>query len=297
MQSDGVFHLTCYPGTATHGADVLVEVPHGATEASHFEQLRDRLIGRYSVDLKDFFHVNTDVGAPECADEVARRLHEEVGLSVWMLRSLIPRTFIDVNRGIDHGAGGRVVDGMTPGLPGYVREPADIELLTGMHSAYWKTARGAFETVCGGGGVALILHTYAPRSVSVDRVDGDIVQVLRDAYRPENLQRWPRRPPVDVISRTTEGHSLADEELIDALRRRYDEAGVPLAENHTYHLHPGTAGYEHASRYPRQVLCVEINRDELGDPWRPFEPVRIGRQGVERMSAPLAGAVGAWARR
>jgi hypothetical protein len=291
-----MFELTRYPESATGGADVLVEVPHGATQTRHFNAVRRRLAGSYD-NLEQFFYVNTDVGAPECAAAVARRLHRRAGLSVWVLRSLIPRTFIDCNRVVSHGAGGKVAGELTPGLPGYVREPADIELLSRMHADYWRSARSAFDTVCGEGGVGLILHTYAPRSVAVDRVDGDIVELLRDAYRPENFRRWPERPSAEVIGRTDDGTCLTDATVVADLRKGYEGIGIRLAENVTYSLHPGTAGYEHAARHPRRVLCVELNRGELGDPWTPFEPVAVGDAAVARLSDPLAEAVRAWALR
>ncbi|MCC7110979.1 MAG: hypothetical protein IT382_16925, partial [Deltaproteobacteria bacterium] len=52
------------PGAA---ADLLLEVPHGATRAHHFAALKGQLKGPFPDDLLDFFFVNTDVGAPEAA--------------------------------------------------------------------------------------------------------------------------------------------------------------------------------------------------------------------------------------
>ncbi|MEI6129601.1 MAG: hypothetical protein WCR59_06000 [Planctomycetota bacterium] len=53
----------------THAANappqLLIEVPHGATRTEHFTTLAGWLHGDYPADLIDFFHVNTDVGAPE----------------------------------------------------------------------------------------------------------------------------------------------------------------------------------------------------------------------------------------
>ena len=69
---------------AAHGAGrdrkparLLIEVPHGATTATHFAALRRRLRGSYPDDLREFYFVNTDVGAPETAREsaVARNWH------------------------------------------------------------------------------------------------------------------------------------------------------------------------------------------------------------------------------
>ena len=46
--------------------------------------------------------------------------------------------------------------------------------------------------------------------------------------------------------------------------------------------------YSHA--YPGRVLCLEINRAALADPFSPFEEMRIGAAKVSRMSAPVAEA-------
>lgn len=45
--------------------DLLLEIPHGATKASHFDDLAAELVGPFPADLRSFFFVNTDVGAPE----------------------------------------------------------------------------------------------------------------------------------------------------------------------------------------------------------------------------------------
>ena len=95
------------------GAEFLIEVPHGATREEHFDAARGRLAGEYAAELKEFFFVNTDVGAPEVAAEIARQL-AEAGHAVCTLRGLLPRTFIDCNRDIDAGLRG---DEMTPPVP------------------------------------------------------------------------------------------------------------------------------------------------------------------------------------
>ncbi|MBZ0151417.1 MAG: hypothetical protein K8J09_07780, partial [Planctomycetes bacterium] len=48
---------------AAAAPDLLLEVAHGATTAAHFDGLRAELRGDYDGSLRDFFFVNTDVGA------------------------------------------------------------------------------------------------------------------------------------------------------------------------------------------------------------------------------------------
>src|SRR5689334_21445783 len=79
--------------------ELLLEVPHGATRAEHYDALRGALAGDYPEDLRDFFFVNTDVGAPELALRTALAfVAARPGSTVAVLRSLIPRTFVDCNR-------------------------------------------------------------------------------------------------------------------------------------------------------------------------------------------------------
>jgi len=267
--------------------DFLIELPHGATRETHFDTTRARLRGDYAADLKEFFFVNTDVGAPECAAEIAGAL-ARAGAGVLIVRGLVPRTFIDCNRVIEGGLRG---DEMTPPVPEYVREKTDIETLTGIYRQYQGVAGRAYEHVCGAGGLALTLHTYAPRSVDIKRIDDDIVRALREAYEPERFETWERRPDVDVISEDTEGKRLAPSAVVDRLKREYAAIGVEVRENATYRLHPETMGHVHSSAYPGQVLCMEINRQRLADPFTPFAEMHIGPEKAARMAAPVAKAL------
>jgi len=267
--------------------DVLIELPHGATREAHFDALRTKLAGVYPRDLKDFFFVNTDAGAPECAAEIARRLAHG-GASVLVVRCLIPRTFVDCNRLIDGTAS---AGGMTPGLPEYVGDAQDARALVRLHGSYQKLARQAYELVCAPGGIALTLHTYAPRSVRIDKIDECIVRVLRRAYEPQAYERWERRPQVDLISEDVDGQRLAPPAIVESLKREYAAIGVEVGENATYRLHPDTMGYVRSVAHPGRVLCMEISRELLADPFAPFEEMRIGPRKVEHMVNPIVSAL------
>jgi len=288
-------------------ADLLIELPHGATDEAQYAALRARLRGRLPRDLECFFFVNTDAGAPECARSVAARViesAEESGRSelpatdrlpvrsVWIVRSLIPRTFIDCNRVVDAEPAAAA---LTPAIPPYVADPHDIQLLRELHESYQRTAREAYKIVCGAGGLALTLHTYAPRSVGIDRLDDLIVERLRLAYRAEVYSTWPIRPQVDLITETVDGRKLAPLRLAAAVRDGYARSGIEAAENATYRLHEGTMGLVHSLRHPGRVLCLEINRELLTAEFRPFVPLVIDPQKVDALALPLAVAcVAAW---
>ncbi len=290
--------------------DLLIEVPHGATRGRHFAATRRRLIGPFPEDLEQFFHVNTDVGSIECARHVARMVTrpdryaelaellddsgeaDRGGLArVLILRGLVARTFIDCNRVIAGGPSSQLRGGLTPGLPAYVSRAEDVRTLEAMHRDYQAAAARAYAIVCGAGGTGLILHTYAPRSVEIDGVDGEIVAALRRAYEPANWDRWERRPAVDLISETVDGRRLAPEGLVRGLRERYARIGVAAAENATYRLHESTLGYVHSSTYPGRVVCLEINRELLADPFTPFVEMSISDRKARRMAAPIAAAL------
>jgi len=263
---------------------LLLEIPHGATARDDFDAVAGRLAGPLPGRLEAFFHVNTDEGAPELAAALAERLAPDFG--VLLLRSRLPRTFVDCNRVVE----GEVESGMSAGLPPYLRDPRDRQLLLELHARYQRLAESCYAEVCGEGGTALALHTYAPRSIEL-AVDDDVVEALRRAYEEEPLDRWPLRPEVDLITRPVGGEPLAPAGLVGAARAELERAGFEVAENATYSLHPATAGHGHSRRWPGRVLCLEVRRDLLGDPWRPFEPSPIGPERVARVAEPLAVAL------
>jgi len=270
--------------------DLLIEVPHGATERAHYDAVRGTLRGDYADDLVRFFWVNTDVGAPEAAVAIARRLLDARPTArVRILRGLVPRTFVDCNREPETTADAD--QGITRWLPDYVTDPVDGETLRAYHAAYVDEARRAFEETCGHGGRALILHSYAPRSVRIVDIDAGIVAALRDAWSPDRAASWPRRPDVEMITAPQQGASLAPREWVDAVRAEYARIGVEVAENVTYKLYPKTLGYRWASAYPGQVLCVELNRERLVETWTPLEPLVVDPERVRAFIAPLAGAL------
>jgi len=151
------------------------------------------------------------------------------------------------------------------------------------------------EIVMGARGLALFVHTYAPRSVDV-AVDEHVVANLREAYRPEVVGRWPLRSEVDLITRDPDGRRLADEGLVTALHAAFAAAGVGSAENHAYALHPSTLAAVHAARFPGRTLCFEMRRDLLVAEFTPFAEMRIDPAAAERMAGILAGPVGTWMR-
>lgn len=275
--------------------DLLFEVPHGATRAAHFDALRAELRGEFPGDLRDFFFVNTDVAAPEIALALAERMTAaEPRATAVVVRCLVPRTFIDCNRVIDPGARAATsaAGTMTPGIVEYVRDPADLALLLSRYTAYRDLVTRAFDEVCGHGGDALMVHTYAPRSVDVP-VDARIVESLREAYLAENVGRWPLRAEVDLISRTPEGVRAADDRLVEAVQSALGRAGLRHAESEAYALHPSALASHFATRHPGRTLCVEVRRDLVVRAWTPFDEMDADPDGVARVADALASGLAA----
>ena len=208
-----------------------------------------------------------------------------------ILQSEIPRTFVDCNRVIDAPPEAFREGKVTPGVPPWIRHPDDLTLLRDLHGRYVRAATTAIDVVCGAGGRALLLHTYAPWSVDVE-VDADIVANMHAAYA--DTSKWPVRPEVDVIGRALDGTALVDPALLDALTTAYARIAVTVADGLTYPMHPSTHAFHHAARWPGRALCVEVRRDLLAEPFSPFAEMRIPVEKAQRMAGPIVEAMGAW---
>src|SRR5688500_9403014 len=241
--------------------------------------------------LVDFFHVNTDAGAPELGEETARVfVAAEPARSVLLLRCRIPRTFIDCNRRIDASPAEFKEGRVSPGLMPWITTAEDRALLRARYDAYVAAVRAA---VPGPDGAMLLLHSYSPRTVDVE-VDAHIVENLHRAYLPDVEPTWPLRPEVDVIGKSVSGESFTPPAIFEALTRSFGALGIAVADSATYPMHPSTLAYEHVMRHPGRAVCVEVRRDLLADPYEPFAEMRIGPAKVARLAAPLASALRRW---
>jgi predicted N-formylglutamate amidohydrolase len=273
--------------------DLLIEVPHGATRTVDFTRLEARLQSPLPDALVDFFHVNTDAGAPELALAVARRFVAlEPARSAVILRCRVPRTFMDCNRRIDASPEDFKAGKVTPGLMPWITHADDRALLRGRYDAYLGAVRAAVAATMPAGAM-LLLHTYAPRTVDVD-VDAHIVTNLRRAYEPEVEPTWPLRPEVDLIGRGLDGASYLPPAVVDALKLAMSAAGVSVADGETYPMHPSTLAWDHATAWPGRTLCMEVRRDLVADPFDPFAEMVIGEAKVARLAAPVAEALRRW---
>ncbi len=290
----GICDVTEVRGTRAVGPpSVLFEVPHGATRARDYDDLWRELVGSFPVDLQAFFFVNTDVGAPEVALRTAQlAVAQDPTRACVVLRCRIPRTFVDCNRDIDEAARARpsAPGEMTAGLPSWVRDARDRDLLLARYGQYRELATRAYAAVCGAGGRALMVHSYAPRTVDV-AVDDDIVASLRAAYEPDRIETWPLRASVDLIVDPPDGARLADPVLVAAAQREFVAAGFDVVRNGAYALHPASLAHVFASAYPERTLCLELRRDLLVQAFTPFAEMLADPAKVERAANALARAL------
>ena len=271
--------------------DLVIEIPHGATATSDFTSLAARLTSPLPAGLVDFFHVNTDAGAPELGVATAVRL-AAAGRSVAIVRCRVPRTFIDCNRRMDASPEDFKAGKVTPGLMPWITSPEDRALLRAAYDRYVGAVHSATAQLAADGAVVM-LHTYAPRTVNVE-VDADIVTNLRRASLPDLEPTWPLRPPVDVISRAPDGIDHAPPAVVATLRAELAAHDLVLADSATYPLHASTLAWDHVMAHPGRALCVEVRRDLLADPFDPFAEMRIGEAKVARLVPAFVRALRRW---
>ena len=261
--------------------DLLVEVPHGADRRAHYDALRARLRGELPAHLEEFFFVNTDVGAWQLGRRVAERVAAG-GRRVVVIRSLVPRTFIDCNRIEDATAEA----GMTASVPAYVRDAGDRALLLDLHRRYV----GLVETAVASSGFVFMPHTYGPRTLGIEKIDEMIVEKLRWAHQPGIYESWPVRPEVDFITRTADGTLHAAASVVDAVGAAYRALGLEVAENKTYAMHPSTQGLRWALRCPERTFCLEMRRDLLCPGWIWNQENEVSPSAANRFAEPIAEA-------
>ena len=272
---------------------LLIEIPHGATRTADFTALAARLRSPLPDGLVDFFHVNTDVGAPELALAIAEQVVATApARAVAVLRCRIPRTLIDCNRRLDASAGDFKAGRVTPGLMPWITTEDDRALLRELHQRY-VGAVAAADAALAADGAVLLLHSYAPRTVDVE-VDDRIVASLRAAYRPEVQPTWPLRPELDIIGRALDGTDHAPPAVVDALRAALTAIDLAASDSSTYPLHPSTLAWDHVVRRPGRTLCLEVRRDLLADPFDPFAEMHISPAFVGRLAGPIAAALARW---
>ncbi|GEM_PF-334965 len=280
-------------------ACLLVEVPHGADRAAHYDALAARLNGPFPADLRHFFFANTDVGAWQYGLHVAEAVvAADPRRRAVAIRCLVPRTFVDTNRvaklAIDASTPQLRKGAMTAGIPSYVTDDSDRRLLLDLHRRYVELVEKAFIRVVGGGGFGLIPHTYGPRTMGIAQIDEHIVENLHRAAEPEAWNRWPLRPEIDLLTRDKDRTRRAPDGIAQALIDAWRPLGYNAVDTRTYHLHPATQGYRWAIDYADRILCLEVRRDLLVKRFDLFAEMDVDAAAVQRVGGPIADWIARW---
>lgn len=263
---------------------LFIELPHGCVHCEEYERFA-QYIPSLPDNLIDFFLVNTDVGTPDLGTAIAKYVQDTCGVVV--LRSRIPRTLIDCNRILSLNEDEYKEGKVTAGIPSYI--PTEHHhWLKNIHHRYTIKAQELFEAVCGQGGIGIMLHSYAPRSVGINSVDHQIVEKLHWAYQEEVYKDWPIRPQVDFIAKTKDNEWFGAAEKILSIKERMEKDGLEVGISSTYPMHPATTAYMHTKKYPNQTLCIEIRRDLLMKDFRPFKRLQVDQVQIDR----FAGLIG-----
>jgi hypothetical protein len=263
---------------------LLIEVPHGADRAAHYFALAARMQGQLPAQLEHFFFVNTDVGAWQLGERIAEQyVAAHPGRSALLLQCEIPRTFVDANRVVEFGDSDSK-GGMTMAIPSYMQDARDQALLRDLHAQYVQVVETAYARIVGGGGFAVIPHTFAPRSVGIERVDATIVAQLHRVWSTDLVSTWPLRPEIELLTRDAAGALYAPADAETMLLSAFTTSGFTPALNSTYTHHPATLGYRWAAAYPGRVLCFEVRRDLLVQEWTPFQEMQVDPARVERVA-------------
>ena len=284
-----VFEVAGRTSVSHQPPDLLIEIPHGATLRKHFEELQIHISSKVPSKLIEFFFVNTDVGTPELAKftaEILSRIHRSY--KILIVRSLIPRTFVDCNRVLGLSEEEAVSAGITVGLPVYITEEQDKEFLLERYGRYQQEVEKAYQLVCGSGGLALMLHSYAPKKVGIVAVKEDIVERLHEVYSPDQYETWPVRPQVDFIHQTPTGERLDHVELRKNMASHLETAGLCVAQGESYRLHPATTAYGWSKKYPSKTVCVEFRRDILMERFEPFSEMNVDVEQLGKIATAMA---------
>ena len=166
-----------------------------------------------------------------------------------------------------------------------------LKLIQTQYHKYHAFVEAQIKTICSNGGHAILLHSYAPKSVGISSVDHEIVQKLHWAYSQERYDTWPIRPEVDVICKDTEGTVLVNKLWLDSLVQQCRSLGLNTAEGESYPLHPITMAHHYWQKYPNNILCLEIRRDLLVDNFTPFSEMSGNPNKMDEIARVIANTI------
>lgn len=265
-------------------ATVFLEIPHGATTAAHLEAIKT-LGAEAPEDWDTVYWCTTDQGAPEVASAAAKLLvdpswamealgeraaEDAAKRGVCVVRGLIPRHFIDLNRlWIDEQEAKQA--NLTPIVPPFLKsQPKVGGQLRALYREYHSVINAQYERTCQAGGQTMQVHTYSPRSVSAP--NGVSGQVLREAWSDAKRESWPLRPAGQLITGRADEPALSDARLSALMVEEFAKADFELSINDPFSFHPVTTLDALGHRWPGQVMAIELGRERLAERYDPLGP-------------------------
>jgi hypothetical protein len=81
---------------------------------------------------------------------------------------------------------------------------------------------------------------------------------------------------------------------VEDLLAGYANAGFSPTEGKAYRLVPSTQTWRYVTRYPEQVLCLEVRRDLVVETYTALSAMTVNDDAIDRVATPLVDAIGRW---
>ncbi len=289
---------------------LLFEIPHGATELSHLEAVCGLLGCDVEVCARTFWGM-TDQGVFAYSHRLAQFITDPAWVEhnchafftqaqqeraqaqssrrqVVLLRGILPRNLVDLNRAwLLQTQGERKFTGV---LGDVVREAGTTQQAKALYDAYQALSDRAHADVCGRGGYAFQLHTYAPISVPVPQ-EKTVEEALEHAYRPEHYDTFPKRPIGQLITGRPDAEPLTERALVQRIQDMYARVALEIPENSPFALDPVLAPDARMHNHAGRVVGFELSRGALSPRFWPFAKMEVDPDKVDALVTPLAQAI------
>lgn len=282
---DESHHLV--PNAAHH---LILEAPHAASTAqwSFWRQW----CPEPWEGMDDLFWCTTDQGITELLGVMMGQLRQRwPGLSVSVIRGLIPRTFGDLNRQWSTHArpGPRHTGALAPQLT----SAQHVEALTHVIEQYHQRVTSLLDNAAQTSRVIYMqCHTYAPITVRT-RPGQRPHLALRRAYGENQVGRYPKRPKMQLMTAPSDDRQarLSNSRWVEGIIKHYQSVAVDVSENQPFALHPLTRLTERVTQWAPAALGVEWSRASLAERYLPFDVMHFDDENLRQWSAPMVDAL------
>ncbi len=228
-------------------ARLMLAVLHDGTE--------DRLLGdvqeifaSYREHLREYIHIERDIGTTELADDVREDIKGTLALHV-----LPPRGIVDVNRLRECALPMEFPPNCTDRI---------TEQLLQLHSSTVTAMQLALDETKDGRGARTVLdlHSMSPWSPAgmAPKTQWNWLE-KHVAYWANAVGGEPR--PIDLIDATEDGEMIGDRKLSEQLKSAFEQSGYPVAFNKPY----AKSRKRHPMFTEKRGVSVDFRKDDLAD--------------------------------